>query len=137
MAPYKLFISHSWTYADAYERLIDLLNGAAGFSYKIYAVARDDPVHGALDQDRLYEAIRKQIARSQVVVLLAGVDASYDKWTDKEIEIAKREFAAQRPIIAIEAWDPDKTSQAVRCNADRLVTWNADSVVLAIKELAK
>ena len=33
---YHLFISHSWAYSDAYEKLINLLNKDANFSYTNY-----------------------------------------------------------------------------------------------------
>ena len=38
---YHLFISHSWTYSDAYEKLLALLNKDAYFSYKNYSVPQD------------------------------------------------------------------------------------------------
>ena len=31
---YNLFISHSWTYSDAYEKLVNLLNADPYFTYK-------------------------------------------------------------------------------------------------------
>ena len=42
-----LFISHSWSYGDAYERLIALLGAAPYFSFKNFSVPKDDPVHNA------------------------------------------------------------------------------------------
>jgi len=38
---YNLFISHSWTYSDAYDRLVDLLDNASYFSYRNYSVPKD------------------------------------------------------------------------------------------------
>ena len=31
---YNLFISHSWAYSDAYEKLVKLLDAKKGFDYK-------------------------------------------------------------------------------------------------------
>lgn len=31
---YNLFISHSWTYSDAYDKLVNLLDDAENFSYR-------------------------------------------------------------------------------------------------------
>ncbi|OPY56750.1 MAG: hypothetical protein A4E55_01950 [Pelotomaculum sp. PtaU1.Bin035] len=45
---YNLFISHSWTYSDAYDKLIGLLNSDPYFSYKNYSVPKDDPIHNAI-----------------------------------------------------------------------------------------
>jgi len=134
---YNLFISHSWTYSDAYEKLTGLLNDASYFSYKNYSVPKNDPIHNAQNQAELYEAIKKQISPSQVVLILAGVYATYSKWIDKEIKIAKTDFFSPKPIIAIQPWGAEKTSQKVKDNADRIVGWNTSSIVTAIRELAK
>jgi hypothetical protein len=137
MATYNIFISHSWAYSDAYDKLTDLLKAAPYFSYKDYSVPKDDPIHNASNQALLYEAIKKQIAPSQVVVILAGVYATYSKWIDKEIQIAKKEFPTSKPIVAIQPWGAEKTSQKVKDNADKIVGWNTDSIVSAIRELAR
>ena len=49
---YRLFISHSWTYSDAYDRLIDLLNAAPNFAYMNYSVPKDDPIHNAPNKNK-------------------------------------------------------------------------------------
>lgn len=134
---YNLFISHSWAYSDAYEKLTGLLSDASYFSYKNYSVPKNDPIHNAQNQAELYDAIKRQISPSQVVLILAGVYATYSKWIDKEIKIAKSEFLLPKPIIAIQPWGAEKTSQKVKDNADRIVGWNTSSIVTAIRELAK
>jgi hypothetical protein len=137
MAAYNLFISHSWNYSDAYEKFTNLLTNAPYLSYKNYSVPKDDPIHNAPNQALLYEAIKRQIAPSQVVIILAGVYASYSKWIDKEIQIAKKEFQVAKSIIAVQPWGAEKTSQVVKANADIIVGWNTSSIVSAIRELAK
>ena len=137
MATFNIFISHSWSYRDAYEKLKKLLDAAPYFSYKDYSIPKDDPVHNAPNAMQLYEAIKGQIASTQVVIILAGVYATYSKWIDKEIEIAKREFPLPKPILAIEPFGAEKTSQTVKDSADKIVGWNTDSVVQAIRELAR
>jgi hypothetical protein len=137
MATYNLFISHSWTYSDAYEKFVNLLDKAPNFSYKNYSVPKDDPIHNAPNQAQLHEAIKRQIAPSQVVIILAGVYATYSKWIDREIQIAKKEFPTAKAIIAIQPWGAERTSQKVKENADSIVAWNTDSIVAAIRKLAK
>lgn len=138
MALYDLFISHSWTYNDAYEGLTKILDSAPPyFSYKNYLVPKDDPVHNAPNEALLYEAIKRHIVPSQVIVILAGVYATFSKWIDKEIQIAKKEFPEPKPILAIEPWGAEMTSQKVKDNADKIVAWDTGSVVSAIRELAR
>ena len=38
---YNLFISHSWTYGDAYEKFCSLLDSASNFMYRNYSVPKD------------------------------------------------------------------------------------------------
>lgn len=132
---YHLFISHSWAYSDAYEKLLALLDKDEDFSYSNYSVPKDDPIHTKGSDQELYDAIKEQISHASVVLILAGVYSSYSKWIDKEIKIAKEEFSSEKPIIAIEPWGAEKTSQKVKDAADEIVGWNSKSVIDAIKEL--
>ena len=96
---------------------------------------KDDPIHAVGTDRQLYEAIRRKMQPCGVVLILAGVYATYSKWIKKEIEIAREGFGVAKPIIAIEPWGSRKTSQIVKNNADRIVGWNTESIVSAIREL--
>lgn len=128
---YNLFISHSWTYSDAYEKLTDLLDEAKYFTYKNYSVPKNAPIHNANNDRELYGAIKNQIQHASIVIILAGIYSSYSKWIDKEIEIAQ---SLGKPILAIEPWGAEKTSMKVKNSADKIVRWNTDSIVSAIRE---
>lgn len=131
MRTYNLFISHSWSHSEKYDGLINLLNRRNYFRYKDYSVPKDDPIHTNGSDKELYEAIFRKIRPCSVVLILAGVYATYRKWIGKEIKLAKEE---SKPIIAIEYWGSERTS-VVKENADRVVKWNTESIVSAIKEL--
>lgn len=136
MKTFNLFISHSWAYSDAYEKLVNLLDARAYFSYRNYSVPQDDPLHTNGTDCQLHNAIKNQISPSSVVLILAGVYASYSKWIDTEIDIAYNEFYVQKPIVAIEPWGSERTSAKVKNAADRIVKWNTESIVAAIREVA-
>ncbi|MCB9887751.1 MAG: TIR domain-containing protein [Planctomycetes bacterium] len=129
----SLFISHSWTYSDAYEKLVDLLDAAPNFIYKNYSVPKDDPVHNAPSVDALYRAIKNQVVFCDVVLIMAGKYATYSKWIQREIQIAKQDFS--KPLVAICPWGTEQVSTVVSAAADRIVRWNTDSIVSAIREL--
>lgn len=129
---YRLFISHSWTYGDAYEKLVEFFNEHPNFSWIDYSVPKNDPIHSANNDTELYKAIKSQIAPVNCVVMLAGVYSSYSKWIDKEIQISKTDF--NKPIIAVEPWGAEKTSQLVKNNADAIVKWQSKSIVDAIRK---
>lgn len=127
---YNLFISHSWTYSDAYERLVNMLDAKPYFRYRNYSVPKNDPIHNAPSTYLLKEAIRKKIQPTSCVVILAGVYSSYSKWINIEIELAK---SMNKKIIAIEPWGAERTSMLVKNAADEIVKWNTDSIVSAIR----
>lgn len=127
---YNIFISHSWTYSDAYEKLINLLNSTNNFSYKNYSIPKNDPIHNAKYDYQLKEAIRNQIKYASCVLILAGVYSTYSKWINIEIELAQE---MGKKIIAIEPWGAERTSATVKNNATKIVKWQASSIVNAIK----
>jgi len=133
MATYNLFISHSWAYSDAYEKIVGLLQNQVspwGFNYKNYSVPKDDPIHNARTDTALRAAIEAQMKPCSSVLILAGVYATYSKWINIEIEMAKK---LGKRIIAIEPWGAEKTSAVVKNAAHVIVKWNGASVVKAIE----
>lgn len=136
MKTHHLFISHSWAYGDQYDRLIALLAGRSYFDFSDYSVPKDDPIHDARSAAKLREAIRAQMAPCGVVVVLAGVYASYSKWIDIELDLAKNGFRTTKPILAIRPWGNVRVSATVSAQADRIVGWNTESIVSAIRDLA-
>ena len=136
MKTYNLFISHSWRYSDQYDRLVNLLRERGYFAFRNYSVPPDDPIHGAGNDAQLRRAIRNHMAPCHVVLILAGVYASYSKWINIEIELAEMNFSDPKPIIAIAPWGSERISKPVRAAADRIVRWNTESIVKAIRDLA-
>ena len=55
---YHIFISHSWAYSDAYDKLKELLDKDINFSYIDYSVPKNDPIHNANNDTELYKAIK-------------------------------------------------------------------------------
>jgi MTH538 TIR-like domain (DUF1863) len=132
MPTYNIFISHSWTYSDTYDQLIELLHTRDDFQFKDFSVPKDDPIHNSPNEQALYRAIYNHIRPASVVLIMAGVYATHSKWINHEIQIAKRGFQSPKPIIAIKPWAQTNVSTVARQNADVLVGWNTKSVVAAI-----
>lgn len=132
---YHIFISHSWAYSDAYDKFIKLLDKDPNFSYSDYSVPKNDPIHNTGTSKELYDAIKAQVSKASVVIIMAGVYSTYSKWINKEIEIAQTEFSNPKPIIAVEPWGSEKTSVKVKDAADKIVRWNSSSIINAIKDL--
>lgn len=135
MRQYNIFISHSWAYTDAYEKLTKMLDADSRFNYKDYSVPKDDPIHNAPNSTALSQAIQNQMRFCDVIIILAGVYSTYSNWINKEISIAQG-FTNPKPILAIEPWASERTSSVVKDNADKIVKWNTSSIVDGIRELA-
>ena len=113
-----------------------MLDSRAYFFYRNYSVPKEDPIHiSGTDRD-LHEAIKRKIALCNSVLILAGVYSTYSKWINKEIIICTTEFSVKKPIIAIEPWGTQKTSRIVKDSADRIVGWNTESIISAIREVS-
>lgn len=137
MRVYNVFISHSWHYQNAYNDLETMLKQASYFNYKNFSVPKDDPliIHSNKYYDsELENKILKQMEPCSVILILAGVYASYSDSIDMEIKIAKK---LNKPIIAIEPWGSQRTSTIVKSSATKIVKWNTESIVGAIKEVCK
>ena len=136
MRTFNLFISHSWTYSDQYTRLVALLENRGYFRFKNYSVPSDNPIHTKGTIAELRRAIRQQMSPCSVVLILAGVYATHSRWINEEIDLATEGFATPKPIIAIEPWGSSRTSARVKSAANRVVGWNTESVVSAIRDVA-
>ena len=135
MKIYNLFISHSWSYTNAYTNLVNLLNKRPYFSFKDYSVPKNDPIHDANKDVQLRKAIRDQMIPCHVVLIMAGVYSTYSKWINIEIDIAKNGFLTSKPILAIRPRGNTNVSSVVNKSADMLVNWNTESIVAAIRKL--
>lgn len=130
---HNLFISHSWTYTDAYEKLVSLLESDRNFKFRNYSVPRNSPIHNAPYQWQLKEAIKVQMAPASCILILAGVYSTHSKWINTEIELAKTGFSVPKRIIAIEPWGAERTSTVVKKAADEIVKWQTSSIISAIR----
>ena len=129
---YRLFISHAWTYADEYNRMVKILNEASNFIYSNYSVPRHDPVD-ANNPTKLKEELRQQIRPVEVVIVLAGMYVAYSDWIQFEIDYAS---GLSKPILGVRPWGSQVTPTAVSSAADEMVGWTTDSIVSAVRRLA-
>ncbi|BFT60924.1 MTH538 TIR-like domain [Pseudomonas mohnii] len=131
MQTYHLFISHSWNYSDAHDRLVKLLTAHPTFTFKNFSVPPHNPIVGAQTDKQLELAIENKIRPCSAVLIMAGMYSAYSKWINKEIEIAKR---MGKVIIAIKPFGAERISTVVRDAAHAECAWNTNSIVSAIRQ---
>ena len=71
-----------------------------------------------------------------MVLVMAGVYASYSRWIKAELKLAKCGFAASKPVVAIAPRGSLRISSIVRDTADAVVRWNTESIVESIRKVA-
>lgn len=135
-----VFISHSWKYSSHYEKLSEWIFmknwnvGGVPINFRNFSVPQEDPIHNANTDKELQTAIYNQIARSHVIVIPTGMYTNYSKWIKKEIEGAG---GYGKPILAVDPWAQQRSSDIVISSADKLVGWNSKSVVDGVWQLFK
>lgn len=128
---YRLFISHAWSYSERYERAINFINDAPNFSWTNFSVPIDRKFEQMSQRD-LEEELRQQIRPVQCVVVLAGMYAAHSDWIQFEIDYAK---SLSKPILGIIPWGAERTPLSVQQAANKMVGWNAASIVSGIREI--
>ena len=131
MRKIRLFISHAWDYNKQYYNLVRLLEERSYFDFYNHSVPKHDPLDARTVRE-LEERLRNQMENCHVVLVIAGVYATYRDWIKKEIKMAK---GYGKPIIGVRPRGQVRISQIVQDNADKIVGWTADSVVSAIREV--
>lgn len=128
---YRLFISHAWSYSERYERAINFINAAPNFSWTNFSVPIDRKFE-QMSQRALEEELRQQIRPVQCVVVLAGMYAAHSDWIQFEIDFAK---SLNKPILGIIPWGAERTPLSVQLAANKMVGWNAASIISGIREI--
>jgi hypothetical protein len=132
MRTYNLFISHSWSYNEEYERLVKLLNSSPDLQWKNYSVPFNDPLAGG-SRTKLASEIESQIRLASVVLVISGMYVTYREWIQFEIDVSDK---FNKPIVGIQPWGSVNTPFAVTRSAAEIVGWNSSSIVDAIKRNA-
>lgn len=108
---HNLFICHSWTYTDAYEKLVALLEADHNFKFRNYSVPWNSPIHNAPYQWQLKEAIKAQMAPASCILILAGVYSTHSKWINTEIDWPKQVSVYQNELLQLNRGDQNELRQ--------------------------
>ncbi|GGM11841.1 hypothetical protein GCM10011534_37460 [Pseudooceanicola nanhaiensis] len=128
----NVFISHSWTYSNHYDKLAEWIfeeywsiNGVR-LNFFNTSVPKDNPIHFAPSDKALQTAIYERIAKSDVVVIPTGMYSNHSKWIRKEIDGSA---LYHKPILAVDPWAQKRASSTVMSASTRAVGWNKQSVI--------
>lgn len=129
---YNLFISHSWSHDDEYERMVELLEEFPYFEFKNYSVPSTNPLDIDSDEELILE-LKEQIKPASVVIILAGMYVSYSTAIELEMEIAD---ILEKPMLGVKPHGNEKVPTEVKEQVGKMVGWTGHSVVGGIRELS-
>lgn len=130
---YNLFLSHSWSYDEQYNNMVELLEDFHYFDFKNYSVPSDDPLETDTAEDLVIELI-EQIQPASVVIILAGMYVNHSDIIGAEMEIAGH---LDKPMLGVKPWGNNRVPSDVEEQVDEVVGWQAHSVVGTIRELSE
>ncbi len=75
--------------------------------------------------------LEAQIKLVSIVIILAGIYATYSDWITFEIYTAAK---YSKNIIGVKPWGQERIPQIVSSTSDKIVGWNKNSIINAILE---
>jgi hypothetical protein len=130
---YHIFISHSWSYPDDLKNLRNLLNERGYFNVEFEEASADEPINSA-NAAYIKQRLKQKIDKSNIVLGIAGMYASYSDWMAWELDKA---IELDVPIVGVIPRGQEKISKTVSDRSKEDVHWNTESIVAAIRKWAK
>lgn len=135
MTTYNIFISHAWRYSEHYKKVVQWINEAQNdgkLNWKNYSVPEHNPLldpDDDNDKQKLKNELDEQIRPVSLVIVLAGMYATYSDWIDYEINTA---VSYDKYIVGVKPWGQERIPSVVSENSNVMVGWNKDSIINAI-----
>jgi len=112
-----------------------MLNRRRYFPFRDYSIPIFDPIHTNGSDEELEQAILRKMRTVHVLVVMAGVYATYSRWINFELDIAKNGFTHPKPVLAVAPWGQVNLSSRVKKEADHIVGWKTESIIKGIRAL--
>lgn len=127
---YTVFISHSWTYVKDLRKLKNLLENRGYFKVEFEEASPEYPINSE-NADYIKSVLKSKIKKSDVVLGIAGVYASYSGWMEWELDYALKKDI---PIIGVVPRGNERISKVVSLRSKEDIRWNTESIVEAIRK---
>jgi hypothetical protein len=130
--PIRLFVTHAWVDTDDYTRIFEYLEASGTFYYQNTS---QPEAKRPIDKESQREDLRRQIAPSEVVVVVPGAYFAAPELVLFQITFAK---AADRPILAMENFGSvEPLPKAITDMADEVSAWNERNLIDALRRQAR
>ncbi len=130
---YHVFISHSWDHSEDLKRLRELLEARPYFKVEFEEVPKHEPINSA-NAPYIKRRLRDRLKSSDIVLVIAGVYATYSNWMQWELDTADE---CGLSVVGVIPRGQERISTFVKDSAIEFVYWNTESIVDAIRRHAK
>jgi hypothetical protein len=128
---YHVFISHCWEYNANYHTLVDWFDGEPRFDWRNLSVSDEAPMR----EDKNFERrLRKRLGAADIMVVIVGMEIAHRHWMAWEIKWAR---IRRIPILGVMPNGAERVPKVVLDADCPIVRWRRDSVVGAIRQLAR
>ena len=128
----RLFISHSWSYSERYNSMVNLLNSKLFFQWTNYSIP-EERAFTLRSKETMKEELRQQIRPVNCVIIISGMWFNHSEWIQFELDYAS---VLGKPILAVRPRSARMMPYAITDKADKIVNWNTDSIVAGIREIS-
>ena len=129
---YNVFISHSWSYPEDLKNLRTLLRQRGYFNVEFEEASPDEPIN-SINAAYIKKRLEQKIARSNIILGIAGMYASFSEWMKWELDTAEE---LGKPIVGVIPRGQTRISATVNAKSIVNVGWNTESIVRAIRRYA-
>lgn len=112
--------------------MVQLLNNRPYFDWSNYSVP-ETKAFGLMSDTRMKNELRDQIRPVHCVIIIGGMWTSYSGWIQFEMDFAR---SIGKPILGVRPRSAKVMPTAVADIANKVVNWNADSIVAGIREIS-
>jgi hypothetical protein len=131
--PVRIFVSHCFSKNDDYLRVFEFLESSKNFFYK--NCSAPDEIPGGGGTEALKDELRKQIALSEIVIVL---DSVYQQNRDLLVFQLNAAQATDKPIIAMELYGQvADVADEIKSRVNAVAPWNERMMVDVILREAR
>lgn len=131
--PIRVFVTHAFELSDEYLRVFEFLESARNFYYRNCGGPEQRPVD--ISVEGLHEALRQQMAKTEVVVALSALYATQRDLLLFQLNYAK---ASEKPVVLLPGFGREVLlPPAVIGMSDERARWDERALVDAIRHQAR
>lgn len=134
---YNIFIGHNWENSEHIHKVSEELDKMKQIDEKFDFLNQsnfDTSTMESTEKADLNNALRDQLEKSDVALILTDLYLENSEWLDKEIAMASE---MNLPVIVVRSWDQKETPPELEEKADDVVYFEPKTIIQSIRQVAQ